>query len=151
MENNYTDLFKSRSSGLEIQTGYRLPLKLVQNNPTMNLTEVPRKPRHIENALNLYNGDGKEFITIENINDVHAVVPVVSFKIQSDPISEVGVNGIQASDMLLYVKCLFQSLNDAFPCKENQYTINAIDNALGWQCVRTQDRLKRQVEGYNKV
>lgn len=92
---------------------------------------------------------GKHWIEIENGDDTAEVAPVVKFTIQSAPISEVGVNGCQAVDMLEYVKCLFESLNDAFPCTENEHTINHIREALVWQKARTNDRIKRNVEGKN--
>jgi hypothetical protein len=91
------------------------------------------------------------FISILNKDDIKGVPPVVSFSIQSDPIGEVGVNGCQAVDMLEYVKCLFESLNDAFPCRENALTITKIEEALHWQEHRTKDRQKRLVEGKNEA
>lgn len=94
---------------------------------------------------------GKFSIEIENAEDVKGIAPVVKFTIQSDPISEVGVNGCQAVDMLEYVKCLFQSLNDKFPCRENALTITKIEEAIHWQDARTKDRQKRKVEGQNKA
>lgn len=104
--------------------------------------------RHVKKALLKF---GKtEFINIQNEEDVKGVAPIVSFTIQSDPISEVGINGVQATDMLEYVKCLFESLNDVFPCRENALTITKIEEALHWQDARTKDRLKRNVEGQNK-
>jgi hypothetical protein len=105
--------------------------------------------RHVEKAL--IKMSKPDFIHLENVEDVKGVAPVVSFTIQSDPISEVGINGCQATDMLEYVKCLFQSLNEAFPCKENAITISKIEEAIYWQEARTKDRLKRQVEGQNKL
>jgi hypothetical protein len=93
----------------------------------------------------------RSFINIENAEDVKGVAPVVSFTIQSDPIGEVGINGVQAVDMLEYTKCLFQSLNDAFPCRENALTITKIEEAIHWQEARTKDRLNRNVEGKNKA
>lgn len=112
--------------------------------------------RHVEKALNKYNEQSYPnlplgFIQIENTEDIKGVAPIVKFTIQSDPIGEVGINGVQATDMLEYVKCLFQSLNDAFPCRENALTITKIEEAIHWQEARTKDRLKRQVEGQNKL
>ena len=95
--------------------------------------------------------NNKNFIELENTDDVKNVAPVVKFTIQSDPIGEVGINGCQAVDMLEYVKHLFQSLNDAFPCRENSLTITKIEEAIHWQDARTKDRLRRQVEGQNKA
>lgn len=105
--------------------------------------------RHVEKALQKFGET--PFIKIENAEDIKGIAPIVSFTIQSDPIKEVGVNGIQASDMLIYVKCLFESLNEAFPCRENALTITKIEEAIHWQEARTKDRLKRQVEGENKL
>lgn len=75
---------------------------------------------------------------------------VVRFQIQSDPIRQVGVNGVQASDMLIFVKELFKSLNTSFPCRENSLTITKIEEAIHWQEARTKDREKRGVEGLNE-
>ena len=110
--------------------------------------------RHVENALNKYNAlqypnIPNGFIQIENCEDVKGVAPIVKFTIQSDPIGEVGVNGCQALNMLEYVKCLFQSLNESFPCRENALTITKIEEAIHWQEARTRDREIRNVEGQN--
>lgn len=114
--------------------------------------------RHVVKAwrkfpLDRMSGDkhAKFFIEIDNAEDIKGVAPVVRFTIQSDPINEVGVNGCQAVDMLEYVKCLFQSLNEVFPCRENALTITKIEEAIHWQEARTKDRLARSVEGHNKL
>ena len=120
--------------------------------------------RHVEKALyklvEQYPESGKfsltepfnisQFISIENVEDVKGIAPIVSFTIQSDPISEVGVNGVQALDMLKYTKCLFESLNEAFPCRENALTITKIEEAIHWQDARTRNRTLRGVEGKNE-
>ena len=107
--------------------------------------------RHVTKALNKMPKEAKDFIFIENEEDIKGIAPVVSFMIQSDPISEVGVNGVQAVDMLEYVKCLFESLNEAFPCRENALTITKIEEAIHWQTARTANRIKRGVEGKNEA
>lgn len=110
--------------------------------------------RHVEKAkvkMLESNNPNTAFIAIENLEDIKGVAPIVSFTIQSDPIGEVGVNGCQAVDILEYVKCLFQSLNDAFPCRENALTITKIEEAIHWQDARTKDRERRKVEGQNKA
>lgn len=101
--------------------------------------------RHVVKAwekmtLNHAEKERKFFIEIDNAEDVVGLAPVVKFTIQSDPIKEVGVNGCQAVDMLEYVKCLFQSLNEAHPCRENSLTITHIEEAIHWQEARTKDR-----------
>lgn len=110
--------------------------------------------RHVQNALIKMQQSGNKntgFIEIENAEDIKGVAPIVKFSVQSDPISEVGENGVQAQDILEYAKHLFQSLNDVFPCRENALTITKIEEALHWQDARTKDRLNRKVEGQNKA
>jgi hypothetical protein len=119
---------------------------------TINIKEM----RHVEKALLLYNDMcypevPTTFIELENIEDVKGVAPKVSFTVQSDPISEVGVNGVQALDLLKYTLCLFKSLNEAFPCKENACSITKMEEAIHWQEARTRDRIRRNVEGQNKA
>jgi hypothetical protein len=112
--------------------------------------------RHVEKALLKYNDEcypeiPTTFIKLENVEDAKGVAPIVSFEIQSDPISEVGVNGVQALDILKYAKCLFESLNEAFPCRENALSITKIEEAIHWQDARTKDRQRRAVEGKNQA
>lgn len=108
--------------------------------------------RHVVKAwekMPINENNNKFFIEIDNHEDIKGLAPIVKFTVQSDPISEVGVNGCQAQDMLEYVKCLFESLNEAFPCRENALTITKIEEALHWQEARTKNRQKRGVEGKN--
>ena len=116
--------------------------------------------RHVENAYNKLekkmDADGSimgilNFIKIENKEDIKGVAPIVSFTIQSDPIGEVGINGCQALDMLKYVACLFESLNDAFPSIYNEGSLKYIEAAITEQNLRTADRIARSVEGQNKA
>lgn len=111
--------------------------------------------RHVTKALNKYKAQEfpnweEPFIELQNIEDIKGIAPKVIFTIQSDPISEVGVNGVQALDILKYTKYLFESLNEAFPCRENSLTITKIEEAIHWQDARTKDRQKRNVEGKNE-
>lgn len=109
---------------------------------------------HLDNAFNQlagkeignYNGLNYGFGNFVDVNDNK-----VCFTIQNQPIKEVGVNGIQVTDMLEYCLEVYKSLNKAFPCRENSLTITHIEEALHWQEARTKDRLKRQVEGLNKA
>ena len=108
--------------------------------------------RHVQKALIKYaNSEKHPFIKINETEDTKGIPPTVSFTIQSDPIKEVGVNGIQAVDMLEYIKCLFESLNETFPCRENSLTITKIEEAIHWQEARTKNRIKRGVEGKNEL
>ena len=114
------------------------------------------KMRHVEKALIKFNQKfypelPSGYIKIQNVEDVKGVAPIISFTIQSDPVGEVGVNGLQALDMLEYVKCLFDSLNEANHSHYNDTTIAHIENAIQAQYLRTEDRIKRKVEGTNKA
>lgn len=71
----------------------------------------------------------------------------ITFVVQDGPIGEVGENGLQAVDMLAFVRELIRSLNDDFPCRENYLTIEHIDVALRYQHERTENRIARKVEG----
>ena len=91
----------------------------------------------------------------ENYSNSHSDYLEVSgqkliFTIQEKPIKEAGINGLQATDLLIFTKELFKSLNKDFPCRENALTITKIEEALHWQEARTRDRQKRKVECYNK-
>ena len=107
--------------------------------------------RHIEKALNaMKDSKVKKYITLNNIQDIKGVTPTVTFEIQSDPVGEVGVNGCQVTDMLEFVKCLFESLNNAMPNKNTEMTIAACSEAIYYQDARLRDRKERGVEGTQK-
>lgn len=103
------------------------------------------KVQHAENALEHFPND---FITVTRDEQGRAHV---EFIIQSAPVSEVGVNGCQAEDMLGYTKALFASLHSVFPCEENVQTIICIEQALAFQDERTKKRIERGVEGTNQA
>ncbi len=69
--------------------------------------------------------------------------------IQDGPIKDVGVNGIQVTELLELVKDIYVSMNRAYPCRENSITITKIEEAIHWQDARTKDRETRGVEGTN--
>jgi hypothetical protein len=124
----------------------------------MRTKEQPENIRFVVDAQSRLNNERTfdenaekwRFLHIENQKEEFGVAPTVCFTIQSDPVSEVGVNGLQAIDMLHYVKCLFESLNDSFPCAENALTIQKLQEAIYFQHARTVDRIKRGVEGKNE-
>jgi len=73
------------------------------------------------------------------------------FQIQNEPIKEVGVNGCQIEELGKVWLKLIQTFNKKFPCRENSLSITKIQEALMWQEKRTQDRIEREVEGFNKI
>jgi len=99
--------------------------------------------KHLKDALVNLNCDNKQFIEVNGNK--------ITLTIQDGPIKEVGVNGVQVTDMLAYTNEIYKSLNDAFSCRENSLTIIKIEEALHWQEARTKDRERRNVEGFNKA
>lgn len=75
----------------------------------------------------------------------------ISFKIQSDTVSKVGIDGCQMTAMIVAARIIIEKLNAKFPCPENEKTIEHLNYALSWQERRTKDREARNVEGYNKA
>jgi len=75
----------------------------------------------------------------------------LTVSLQNGPISEVGENGIQVTELLFLVKEIYVSLNKSFPCRENSLTITKIEEAIHWQDARTKDREARKVEGKNEA
>jgi len=72
-------------------------------------------------------------------------------KLQKNPIKEVGVNGCQIDEVILFAKDFIEALNGNYPCRENSLAITKLDEALMWLEKRKKDREKRGVEGYNKL
>ena len=106
--------------------------------------------RHIEDAKKMMTEEHKanKFIKVDSKKGT------VTFKIQSPPAEDKKdnkVDGCQAQDMLKYIGFLFGSLNNAFPCAENEKTLQHIKFADDWQNIRTENREKRGVEGENKA
>jgi hypothetical protein len=99
--------------------------------------------KHLQEALENYKGEGKQFMKVEGNK--------LTFEIQDGPIKEVGVIGCQVTDALEYFNEVYKSLNAAFACRENALTITKIEEALHWQDARTKDRIRRSVEGQNKA
>ena len=102
---------------------------------------------HLENAKGLLrskalNKEDKEIVKLITIEGNVLTIPI-----QDGTIPEVGVNGIQVTDLLKYTKEIFVSLNASYPCKENQQTISHIEAGIAAQVRRTADREKRRVEG----
>ncbi len=80
-------------------------------------------------------------------NDVNSL----SFNIQNGPIAENGVNGCQVQTIIEAAKIIIEGLNAKFPCRENSMVITKLDEAIMWSKKRTEDRIARNVEGFNKA
>jgi len=89
-----------------------------------------------------------EYVKADNFINIEG--NKISFTIQDGVISENGVNGIQASDLIGYSLELIKSVNNAFSCRENSITITKLEEALNAQNNRVIDRIKRNVESQYK-
>lgn len=74
-------------------------------------------------------------------------VNMISFRVQSGPIKEVGINGCQVDTVIEAAKLILEGLNKKFPCRENALAITKLDEAIHWLEHRTKDRQERGVEG----
>lgn len=70
---------------------------------------------------------------------------------QNGPVKEVGVNGLTNEALLALVLHRLRILNTNFPCRENSLAITNIEQGVMWLEQRTKDRVKRNVEGFNKL
>jgi len=71
---------------------------------------------------------------------------------QEGPIKENGVNGVNNEDLIAMVIARLNGFQDSpFKCKENEMSINKLEEALLWLRKRTMGRENRGVEGTNKL
>lgn len=69
---------------------------------------------------------------------------------QNGPIKEAGVNGITQESLLAIIIDRLRSFQAGpFACRENANALTKCEEALMWLQKRTQDRLRRGVEGIN--
>lgn len=71
---------------------------------------------------------------------------------QNGTIPEKGTNGITQEVLLAIVKDRLESFQSGpFACQENADALRHVDRAIGYLKQRTENRLRRQVEGTHKV
>lgn len=70
-------------------------------------------------------------------------------KWQDGVVSENGINGLQIDDVLYETIRHLKEINTNYPCKENEITLSSLRTALQAQQLRTENRIKRGVEGKN--
>lgn len=66
---------------------------------------------------------------------------------QEGAIKEVGYNGVQWTELLHVCIGILSKLNSTISCRENSITLTKLEEALMWQNKRTENRIKRGVEG----
>lgn len=94
-----------------------------------------------------------EPVSLDNVTEFVNNVNLsrIEIQLQSAPVSEVGIDGLQIDDVIEVIKNIIQSFNATFPCKENAMVITKLDEAQSWLHKRKLDREKRNVEGINAV
>lgn len=127
-------------------------LKEINGKPILVMDELREK--YPEKFNELGSMDYKWFE--ENIRPNYNIyvrhdVDSISFNMLTKPVSEGGdLNRCQWSDVVTMGLEMLKYFNDKFPCRENALTITKLEEALMWNEKRTQDRIKRNVEGQNK-
>jgi hypothetical protein len=82
--------------------------------------------------------------------DVDETAVVIRF--QNGPINEVGVNGLTQEVLLAIVADRLRSFQSgSFACRENALALTKIEEAQHWLQQRTIARMRRGVEGTNRV
>lgn len=71
----------------------------------------------------------------------------ISFRIQNEPIKEVGVNGCQIDTLIETAKIMIEKLNEGLQCNENEVAIAYLEKALLALSDRKRNRISRGVEG----
>lgn len=88
----------------------------------------------------------------EDINSAIGASTFANINFQKGPVKENGVNGCHNEDLIAIVIDRLQHLNQGqFACRENSIAITKLEEALMWLRKRTDDRVKRGVEGTNQV
>lgn len=90
----------------------------------------------------------KDDVTTEACNGfIQVQYENVTFTMQSGDVKDFGVNGVQCEEMIAYVKSYLEILNSHVSSHYNVRAINHLNAALNELNARTQDRIKRGVEG----
>jgi hypothetical protein len=108
-----------------------------------------------------------EILTVRRANVVAAIQPghhyraqwveasgvdkVASVDFQDGPIPANGVNGLTSEALLAVLIHRTKTLNDRFPCEENERALYHMKSALSWFNERTAKRKARGVEGQLKA
>lgn len=74
----------------------------------------------------------------------------VTFTMQSGDVSQFGVNGVQVEELLKYSVAYLELLNSHLHSSFNDAAIGRIKEAIKQLDLRTEDRIKRNVEGTHK-
>lgn len=94
-------------------------------------------------------GNASHNYVVANGQDAEFVLCSIDF--QNGPIKENGVNGVSNEALLAIVRHRLQGFQSGpYACRENALALTKIEEALHWLHHRTQERLRRGVEGTSK-
>lgn len=86
------------------------------------------------------------------IGDLTCTIKSTTISFQNGPIAEAGVNGISNEALLAIVEDRLSGFQSgSFSCRENAVALTKVQEAMMWLSKRTLDRLRRGVEGTNKI
>lgn len=91
---------------------------------------------------------GHEYVIVFRRKDGDEDHNYITF--QQGAVKEVGMNGITSEALLQILIHRTECLDMEFPCKENTTAIRAMTDALNAFNERTENRMKRGVEGQSK-
>ena len=95
-------------------------------------------------------GANHEYLVLWENGGVIGGILEISF--QKGPIAESGVNGITHEVLLAIVADRLRSFQAGpYSCRENALALTKIEEAQHWLQSRTRARMKRGVEGTNKI
>ena len=108
------------------------------------------------------NNDVKVYASMEDLDAPPGHDYVVAIPSEDDVVCQLigfqngavkihGVNGITTESLLAINIHRIETLNELFPCQENETAIEHMKAALEALEARTRDRVVRQVEGEDKV
>lgn len=74
----------------------------------------------------------------------------ISIPFQCGPIKEYGINGVSTEELITVALHRMQTINKAFPSRENSQVITKLEEALLWSAKRTIERTAAGTEGTSK-
>lgn len=129
-------------------------VKEINGKPIMHMDDLREQyPEHFnaESGQMNYEWFEKEIRPHYHIYIRHDV-DSLTFNMLTKPASEGGdLKRCQWSDIVAVGLEQLKYLNEKFPCRENSITITKLEEALMWNDKRTQDRIKRNVEGKDEL
>lgn len=96
-----------------------------------------------QRAYPMADGEWKPFIQVD--------ADGVRFTGQKGPIKDVGLNGCQIDDMIVFARKTLEAFNQHVSSRETAIAITKLQEAEHWLLARTRNREKRGVEGTDRA